>query len=88
LILINRIFDKMEITVNIGYDDLLAAVKKLPAAKIQQLKSALGNDLIQSKASGELSDFQNYLLQAPVMSDEQYDQYKADRKHFSSWRMK
>jgi len=78
----------MEITVNIDYDDLLAAVKKLPAAKIQQFKSALGNDLIQSKASNELSDFQNYLLQAPTMSGEQYDRHKANRKHFSTWRTK
>lgn len=78
----------MEIIVNIDYDNLLAAVKKLPAAKIQQFKSALGSDLIQSKASSELSDFQNYLLQAPTMSGEQYEQHKTNRKHFSAWRTK
>ena len=76
----------MEITVDIGYEQLLAAIKKLPAAKIRQLKSTLDEGFIQEKASEELSDFQNYLLQGPVMNTDQYEKYLADRKHFSTWR--
>ena len=78
----------MEITIDIKYEQLLAAIKKLPAAKIKQLKSVLDDDFIREKASGELSDFQNFLLRGPVMSGEQYENYLADRKHFNAWRTK
>ena len=74
----------MEITIDVKYEQLLAAIKKLSAAKIQQLKSVLNEDFIQDKASQELSDFQSFLLGGPVTSSEQYKQHKADRKHFSA----
>lgn len=77
----------MEITIDIGYEQLLAAIKKLPAAKIKQLKSVLNEEFIEQKASNELSDFQDFLLKAPVMSEAQYEKHKSDRKNFNSWRM-
>jgi len=77
----------MEITIDIGYEQLLAAIKKLPAAKIKQLKSVLDEGFIQEKASAELSDFQNFLLAGPVMTTEQYQQYQANRKHFNTSEM-
>ena len=76
----------MEITIDIGYEQLVAAIKKLPAAKIKQLKSVLDEDFIKEKASKELSDFQSFLLKGPVMSSEQYEQHLADRKHFAKRR--
>ena len=78
----------MEITVDIRYEQLLSAIKKLPAAKVKQLRSVLDDALIKEKASEELSDFQNFLMQAPVMNAEQYDTHLADRKRFNSWRTK
>ena len=45
----------------------------------------LDEGFIQDKASEELSDFQSFLLRGPVMSSEQYEQHKADRKHFNAW---
>ena len=44
----------MEVTIDIGYEQLVAAIKKLPAAKIKQLKSVLDEDFIKEKASKEL----------------------------------
>jgi len=78
----------MEVTIDIRYEQLIAAIKKLPAAKINQLKSVLDDSFIQKKASDELSDFQSFLLSGPVMSSEQYEKHIADRKHFSAWRKK
>jgi hypothetical protein len=78
----------MEITVDLGYEQLLDAIKKLPAGKIKQLKTVLNDEFIQDKASKELSDFQSLLLRAPIMTAKQFDQHKADRKHFSAWRTK
>jgi hypothetical protein len=76
----------MEITVEIKYEQLVDAIRKLPAAKIKQLRSVLDDNLIQEKASEELSDFQSFLLKGPITSSEQYEQHLADRKHFSAWR--
>ena len=78
----------MEITVDIGYEQLLSAIKKLPAAKVKQLRSVLDDNLIQEKAAEQLSDFQSFLLHAPVMSAEQYENHLSDRKRFNSWRTK
>ncbi|MFB2118733.1 hypothetical protein [Parapedobacter sp. 2B3] len=76
----------MEVTVDIRFDQLLDTIKKLPAAKIKQLKSALDEGYIETKANEELSGFQNYLLDGPVMDADQYAQFKENRKHFSTWR--
>lgn len=78
----------MEVTVEIKYEQLLAEIKKLPAAKIKQLKLVLDDTFIYEKASEDLSDFQSFLLKGPVMKEEQYKQYLADRKHFNQWRTK
>ncbi|MBC7614776.1 MAG: hypothetical protein H7202_01790 [Pedobacter sp.] len=78
----------MEVTLNIRYEQLLAAIKKLPAAKIKQLKSVLDEQFIYEKATEELSDFQSYLLNGPSMKTEQFEQYQANRKHFNQWRTK
>jgi hypothetical protein len=78
----------MEATIDFRYEQLLAAIKKLPAAKIKQLKSVLDEDFISEKASAELSDFQNYLLKGPVMNDRQFEEHQAERKNFNQWRTK
>ncbi len=78
----------MEVTVDIGYDQLVDAIKKLPAAKIYQLKSALNDNFIQEKATSELSGFQKFLLTAPTMNSDQFKRHKANRKYFNAWRMK
>ena len=78
----------METAIDNRYEELLAAIKKLPAAKIKKLKSVLDDGFILEKASSELSRFQNFLLRGPVMSSEQYKSHLADRKHFNAWRAK
>lgn len=76
----------MQVTVDIGFEQLLDTIKKLPAAKIKQLKSALDDGFIEAKAEEEKSDFQNYLLNGPVMNAQQYAEFKENRKHFDTWR--
>jgi hypothetical protein len=76
----------MELKVDIEFDELLKLVKQLPASKLIQLKSAIENDIIETKSKEEISDFQRFLLEAPVMSDDQYEQFLENRKHFNEWR--
>jgi hypothetical protein len=78
----------MEVTVDLGYEQFLAAVKRLPAGKIIQLKSLLTDDFVNYKASEELPDFQSFLLRAPVMTAKQFDQHKTNRKCFEVLRSK
>ena len=78
----------MEIMVDIGFEQLLDLIKKLPAGKIKQLKTALDDDFIEEKAENELSGFQSFLLNGPIMDSDQYAQYVQDRKHFNKWRTK
>jgi hypothetical protein len=78
----------MEVTIDIRYEQLLAAIKKLPAGKIKQLRSVLDDAFIGEKAAEELSDFQNYLLKGPVMNDSQFEAHQQARKSFNQWRTK
>ena len=78
----------MELKIDIGYEQLLRLVKQLPAAKIVQLKSELSESLIENKSKSDNTEFQNFLLQGPVMTDNQYEQFLENRKWFNQWRTK
>jgi hypothetical protein len=78
----------MDLTVKIGYDEILDLVKQLPASKIKQLQAVINQDFISKKAKQEISTFQEFLLKGPVMSDEQLEQFNENRNAFSLWRTK
>jgi hypothetical protein len=64
---------------------LLAAIKKMPAGKLKQLKSVLDEGFIGEKAGEQLSDFQNYLLKGPVMNARQFRRHQQVRKNLNQW---
>jgi hypothetical protein len=76
----------MELTVNLNYDEVVKLIKQLPASKIKQLKLNLDDKFISSKASKEISNFQKFLLECPIMSNKQYLEFKENRKLFDQWR--
>jgi hypothetical protein len=78
----------VELKIDIEYEDLLRLVKQLPAAKIVQLKSELSDSLIENKSKSDNSEFQDFLLRGPVMTDNQYEQFIENRKWFNQWRVK
>ncbi len=78
----------MELKIDIGYEQLLRLVKQLPAAKMVQLKSELSENLIEEKSKSDNSEFQNFLLNGPVMTDNEYEQFLENRKWFNQWRTK
>ena len=82
----SRKYTRMEIRVDIAFDQLLATIKRLPASKLMQLKSELDNNKIEVKAERELSDFQDFLLTGPVMNEDQYQQFQKNRENFNKWR--
>lgn len=77
----------MELKLNISYRELLKLIKQLPTNQIKKLKSELSNDLLE-KTNNFKSNFQDFLLSGPVMTDEQYDSYIENRKNLNKWRTK
>jgi len=46
------------------------------------------NHLLNVQADVKTSDFQKFILSAPVMSDNQYSDFKQQRQHFDEWRVR
>ena len=76
----------MEIRLELDYSQIFHLVSQLPANQIAKIKHELSEINIAEKAKEEVSDFQQFLLSAPVMSDEQYNDFQQQRKHFNQWR--
>ena len=75
----------MELKLNIRYEELLNLLKQLPASQIRKLMADLALLVNRRK---EKREFQQFLLEAPVMDDDQYQEFLANRKHFNAWRTK
>jgi len=78
----------MELNLNIEYEQLLFLIKQLPANQIAKLKTEIDDNFILVKSKDEISDFQQFLLNGPVMTEGQYDAFLENRKHFNQWRTK
>jgi Ca2+-binding EF-hand superfamily protein len=76
----------MQLTVNIQYEQLIKIIRRLPANQRAKLKSDLDNNIDESKSETEKTDFQKFLLKGPVMTDDQYDAFKENRKAINQWR--
>lgn len=77
----------MQVRVNIEYDEVLRLIKQLPYKEKQRLSSEIARDLHPEKEieNIEVKEFQDFLLQGPVMSDGQFREFKELRKDFARW---
>ena len=78
----------MELKIDISYNELLSLIKQLPANQIAKIKAELDDKTIAENSEKEISNFQQFLLGAPTMSDEQYTEFRKNRLKFSEWRKK
>ena len=76
----------MELTMNVGFRQVVHLLGQMPAKQIAKIKNEFSETYIAQKAKTEVSDFQQFLLSAPVMSEEQYADFNNQRKHFNLWR--
>ncbi len=76
------------LNIQIGYQQLLETVKQLPENQIAQLVIDLQNIAAKTQPRQQVSDFQQFLLAAPTMPQEQYDSFIENRKKFNQWRTK
>jgi len=76
----------MELTLNIGFGQIVNLLGQLPANQIAKIKNEFTECDIAEKAKAEISDFRKFILSGPVMSEEQYSDFNQKRKHFNLWR--
>jgi len=70
-----------------GYTEILEAINKLSDEQFFQLKSEIDKIYSERKeANRKKEERLKLLLNGPVMTDEQYEEYLEGRKHFNEWR--
>jgi len=74
----------MDLNFKLNYNQLIAAIKKLPLKDFLKLKSEITH-MEPEKGKNELHSL---LLSGPVMSDEQFEEFNENRKNFNLWRTK
>lgn len=88
----------MELTIDIKYDQILELARQLPNKYKKRLSQEIEKDL-KKKNEGkikiqdikyesendETNELQQLLLEGPIMSDEQFDDFKKLRKAFNKW---
>lgn len=75
----------MELKLEIGFNQLLNAIRQLPVAKQNQLKAELGQNMLISEKTAN-SKLQEILLHGGVMTDEESVAYEEVREMLSRWR--
>ena len=75
----------MQIQVDIGFDDLIRIVKKLPKEQLLKFKSELEK---QNVADTQLQDLELFLLSGPTFSEKQLETIEQTRKAINQWRKK
>jgi len=76
----------MELTLNLGFGQIVNLLGQLPANQIAKIKNEFTEYDIAEKAKVEISDFQRFILSGPVMSEEQYTDFNLKRQHLNLWR--
>ena len=78
----------MELSLKIGYQQLLQLIQQLPKRQFEQLKKDMTKGQLEPKPKMKKSAFKKFLLNGPVMSDEQLQTFQTNRAHFNQWRTK
>jgi len=74
----------MQVQLDIGFDQILKIVKKLPSGQLRQLKAE-----IEKKTRNDQSvDLETLLLNGPTATEKQLDIIAQNRKAINQWRTK
>jgi hypothetical protein len=76
----------MQLNVDIEFNELMNIIRQLPASQIEKIKTEVNDNIIFDKQKIEISDFQEFLLSGPIMTDKQYEEYLENRQQFTKWR--
>ncbi len=71
----------MQVQVDIGFDQLLKIVKKLPSGQLKQLKAEIEKEAKNDKSV----DLETLLLNGPTATKKQLDIIARNRKAINQW---
>ncbi len=74
----------MQVQVDIGFDQLLKIVRKLPSGQLKQLKAEIEKEAQNSKSV----DLEALLLNGPTATKKQLEVIENNRKVINQWRTK
>ncbi len=74
----------MQVQVDIGFDQLLKIVRKLPSGQLKQLKEEIEKEAQNSKSV----DLEALLLNGPTATKKQLEVIENNRKAINQWRTK
>ncbi len=75
----------MEVKLNIGYRQLIDIISQLPPEDMSKLRKEVERLLDDSNVADQ-DDWESLILNGPVMSEQQYQEFEKNRKHFNQWR--
>lgn len=72
-----------------SYTEILELAKQLPDEEFFQLKSEMDKTYSEKRnKEKKKEEILKLLSECPVMTDEQYQEFLEDRKHFNEWTAK
>jgi hypothetical protein len=75
----------VELKIEIGFNELLSAIKQLSENQLAILKEEISK---KEQPPMKNKDFKEFLLKGPIMTDEHYKTLKETRKKINQWRSK
>ena len=75
----------MQVQVDIGFEQLLQIVKKLPATQLSKLKAEIEKDVTTDSPK---VDLEKLLLNGPTATKKQLETIAKNRKAINQWRTK
>ena len=75
----------MQMSIDVNIEQLLFLIRNLPEEQLLKIQAEISKSL-KVKTSENKADYLEMLLEAPTMSEEQYQHYKENRKSFKQWR--
>lgn len=79
-----QITNKMELKVDISYDQILRLIRQLPQRDIKKLTNTLQSEIADDKSTKSL---QKLILLAPTWTDSDLNDYKEARAHMNKSRI-
>jgi len=74
----------MQVQLDIGFDQILKIVKKLPSGQLRRLKA----EIEKEAKSNTSADLEALLLNGPTATKKQLDTIAQNRKAINQWRTK
>jgi tripartite-type tricarboxylate transporter receptor subunit TctC len=75
----------MQITVDYNFDQIILAIKQMPPNQLIKVKKVVEKSL-ETEQVHKNSELKKLVLDGPLMSDEQYENYLENRKKMNQWR--